>query len=341
MRFSKIIIYLFIFFIGATTGYMFREFSISASDMTLDYSAVRDSKFKYTHPLLDVLLAANAPQNMGLRPFKRRVDKFIHEDIDRKWADTIAVYFRDLHNGPWFCIGEVNDFYPASLLKVPLMMAVLKQAETKPEILNKKIYFIRTHTMAAPNRPSNNMESGRYYTVDELIGRMIMHSDNDATNLLLKFVDKRTLENTYIQLGIIASNGSADLASLLDSSLPEYKFTIPQYASFFRVLYNASYLNREMSEKALSLLARSDFTAGLNAGIPSNIEVAHKWGYRELGNNGEIKQLHDCGIVYYPNHPYLLCVMTAGNSFEYLDDAIKEVSGIVYKEVDSQIGHDK
>jgi beta-lactamase class A len=341
MRLTKIIIYLFVFLIGATTGYVIRELRISESDLALNYSAIRDSKFKYTHPLLDVLLAANAPQNMGLRPFKRRVEKFIHDDVDRKWADTIAVYFRDLYNGPWFSIGEMNDFYPASLLKVPLMMAVLKQAETKPEILNKKIHFIRSDTTATPNRPSNNLESGRYYTVNELMGMMIMHSDNDSTNLLLKLVDKSTLESTYIQLGIIASDGSADHASLLDNSLPEYKFTIPQYASFFRVLYNASYLNRKMSEKALRLLVRTDFTDGLNAGIPSTIEVAHKWGYRTLGNNGEIKQLHDCGIIYYPNHPYLLCIMTAGNSFEYLDDVIKEISGVVYKEVDSQMHQDK
>jgi len=27
-------------------------------------------------------------------------------------------------------------------------------------------------------------------------------------------------------------------------------------------------------------------------------------------------QLHDCGIVYYPETPYLLCVMTKGWNFE-------------------------
>jgi beta-lactamase class A len=339
MRLSKIIIYLLVFLIGATAGYTIRELRISDANMTLNYSVLRDSKFKYTHPLLDVLLAPDAPQNMGLRPFKTRVEKFIQEDVDKNWARIIAVYFRDLHNGPWFSIGEMNDFYPASLLKVPLMMAVLKQAETQPEILNRKIHFIRSDTMPAPNRPSNNLASGRYYTIDELIAKMIMHSDNDATNLLLKFVNKRTLESTYLQLGIITAD--EDHASLLDSSLEEYRFTIPQYASFFRVLYNASYLNRNMSEKALSLLTRSDFKAGLNAGIPPTIEVAHKWGYRVLGNNGEIKQLHDCGIIYYPNHPYLLCIMTAGNSFEYLDDAIREISGVVYKEVDSQMRQGK
>ena len=52
-----------------------------------------------------------------------------------------------------------------------------------------------------------------------------------------------------------------------------------------------------------------------------------------MGSNQEIKQLHDCGIVYYPKHPYLLCVMTRGDSFEYLDDTIRDISHLVYQEV--------
>jgi beta-lactamase class A len=331
MRLSKILIYVLVFLIGISAGYIIRDRLISDFETAPDYEAVRDIGAKYTRPLLDVLFAPNAHENIGLRPFRSRVEKFIKEDKDRKWADTIAVYFRDLNNGPWFTIGPTQEFYPASLLKVPLMIAVLKEAETKPELLKKKIRYDRPELQNTKNLKSNNLEFGRYYTVDDLLGRMIIDSDNVSTLLLLNLVDKNILEKTYLQLGIIEANGGH--ASLLDSSLPEFKMSIPQYASFFRVLYNASYLNRKMSEKALALLARDTFKSGLNAGVPSNIEVSHKWGYRDMG---QIKQLHDCGIVYYPKHPYLLCVMTAGNSFEYLDDAIKEISAVVYKEVDSQ-----
>jgi beta-lactamase class A len=331
MRLSKILIYVFIFLIGTSAGYIIRNRLISDSETAPDYEAVRDTGAKYTHPLLDVLFAPNAHENIGLRPFKSSVEKFIKEDMKSKWADTISVYFRDLNNGPWFEIGETTQFYPASLLKVPLMISILKEAETKPELLKEKIRYDRPELQNTKNLKSNNLEFGRYYAVDDLLGRMIIDSDNVSTLLLLNLVDKKTLEKTYIQLGIVESN--SEHASLLSNSLPEYKMSIPQYASFFRVLYNASYLNREMSEKALALLARDAFKSGLNAGVPSNIEVSHKWGYRDLG---QIKQLHDCGIVYYPKHPYLLCVMTQGNSFEYLDDAIREISGVVYKEVDSQ-----
>jgi len=104
------------------------------------------------------------------------------------------------------------------------------------------------------------------------------------------------------------------------------------------MLYNASYLNKELSEKALQYLSEVDFKQGLVSGVPQGIVVAHKFGEKVFGSSAEIKQLHDCGIVYYPRHPYLLCVMTRGASFEYLDDTIRQISSLVYQEVDAQHG---
>ena len=109
--------------------------------------------------------------------------------------------------------------------------------------------------------------------------------------------------------------------------------SVEEFATFFRVLYNATLLSKDMSEKALDLLARAEFKEGLVEGVPASVTVAHKFGERVFGSNGEIKELHDCGIVYYPEHPYLLCVMTKGSSFEYLDDGIREISHIVYEKV--------
>ena len=89
----------------------------------------------------------------------------------------------------------------------------------------------------------------------------------------------------------------------------------------------------------METLVNVDFRDGLVAGVPGNIEVAHKFGEREV--DSQQTQLHDCGIVYYPKRPYLLCVMTRG---QHTDDGavdeqklqaiIKEVSTIVYNYVE-------
>jgi len=112
--------------------------------------------------------------------------------------------------------------------------------------------------------------------------------------------------------------------------------SVKEYASFFRILFNASYLNRDMSTKALRILSAVDYKNGIVAGVPSSVRVVHKFGERTLGPKLETKQLHDCGIVYYPNHPYLLCVMTRGSSFESLNEIVTDVSRLIYRELDSQ-----
>jgi beta-lactamase class A len=119
---------------------------------------------------------------------------------------------------------------------------------------------------------------------------------------------------------------------------PNNSMSVKDYAAFFRIIYNSSYLERNMSEKALSLLSSVDYKEGLIAGVPSNLVVSHKFGERQAidKNGGTTNQLHDCGIVYYPGHPYLLCVMTKGEKFEELSKIIAKISDIVYREIDSR-----
>jgi hypothetical protein len=64
--------------------------------------------------------------------------------------------------------------------------------------------------------------------------------------------------------------------------------------------------------------------------------VAHKFGIRDIAGEQE-KQFHDCGIVYYPKRPYLLCVMTRGNDIQQAIAFIREVSRRVYDQVDIRL----
>lgn len=58
-------------------------------------------------------------------------------------------------------------------------------------------------------------------------------------------------------------------------------------------------------------------------------QKAQKFGERV--NSLQEIELHDCGIIYYPKNPYLLCVMTKGNNLDNLKSAIKNIYSIVYQ----------
>ena len=292
---------------------------------------IRQGGYRLTNPLLDCEFASGMVEDNELRPFRHKVHELVDREIESKRALHISVYFRDLNNGPWFGINEKEEFSPASLLKVPIMIAYLKLAESNPQMLTKRLKYEKASNYNAMEniRPSKSIEAGKSYTIDELIYRMIVYSDNDAKDLLLRNMDMRDFEVPFRDLGI-------EIPGIRKS---EDFMSVKTYASFFRILYNASYLNRKMSEKALEYLAMVEFKEGLVAGVPSNIPVAHKFGERRIINDDDhtdVKQLHDCAIIYYPDHPYLLCVMTRGYDFIALGDDIRDISNLVYREVDSQ-----
>ena len=135
-----------------------------------------------------------------------------------------------------------------------------------------------------------------------------------------------------------------DVYANYDPAKKDEVVTLTAYASFFRVLYNASYLNKNMSEKALRYLSRSAFRDGVVAGIPSNVDCAIKFGERTVqaeagGESGEraVKQLHEFGIIYYPNRPFLIGVMARGEDPGKLANIMREITSLIYEEVDRQL----
>lgn len=163
---------------------------------------------------------------------------------------------------------------------------------------------------------------------------MIVYSSNESLHLLINNLNARTLP----ALKEIYSDLNIPLPTLLDEN--KIDFMSPKiYSLLFRVLYNSTYLERETSERALELLNQVAFREGLVAGIPPGIAVAHKFGIRAVQSADAAKpgttELHDCGIIYYPGHPYLLCVMTKGSNYRDLLSVIVDVSHRAYVDVDT------
>jgi beta-lactamase class A len=276
----------------------------------------------YTNQLIEC--SDSLPLSDGdLESLRREVGEAVTDRKQEGKISSASVYFRYLNQGSWFGVGEDVAYIPASLLKVPTMIAFLKAGERDPALLRQKVLFDKkydTNIQFVKNLPA--LEMGKEYTARELIEGMIRSSDNDALALLFLKVSSgiHDLDGIYKDLGVpFVANSTGPI-------------TAKQYSSFFRVLYNASYLQRDNSEYALRLLTETGFDKGLVAGVPADIVVAHKYGERMEGP-GEEKYFHDCGIIYYPRNPYLLCVMTKGQDFEKLIATVRVISGIIYEAV--------
>ncbi len=297
-----------------------------------DAYQLRDGGFKFIRPLSQRESTAEGHRIRELKPFRYKIAALVKGKLAAGEAESISVYFRDLNNGHWFGINENETFSLETLLKIPVMFAYFKRAETQPLLLKKRLTYTGTEDWSREQniKPLLVVKPGDSYTVDDLIYRMIASGDNNAFQVLLTNIPPGSLKKIF-----------ADLYVDYDPGKDDESLSLRGYASFFRVLYNASYLNKEFSEKALDYLSKGVFKDGMIASLPPGLALAGKYGERTVritDDKGDrtVYQMHEFGIVYYPNHPYLLGVMTRGTDFQKLEKVIRDVARQVYDDVYEQ-----
>ncbi len=289
------------------------------------------SHYAFIDPLLGCEIT-DKKEIIEFQPLNDLIQKNVQTEINGKNASKISVYYRGMTSGRWAGFQE-NEIYPSgSLVKIPFLMAYLQKAQTNPAILDEKITYAGDFDQSAGQRisPAKKIEAGKSYSISELIYRMIVYSGNNSTVLLMRRLDRNYLNTVFEELNVPKDQ---DVNR-------QWLVTTKNFSYFFRILYNATYLNRTMSERALKTLSEVDFKDGIIAGVPKKIKVAHKFGeHTQQYSDGTIlsSDLHDCGIIYHPKHPYLLCVMTEGTSQEALKGVIARISKGIYEFVDSHL----
>jgi beta-lactamase class A len=193
------------------------------------------------------------------------------------------------------------------------MFAVLKKVELSELSLDQEVVITKDYL---------DDESGTLYTkgegyvsnVRELLIYLAKESDNTAIGALLSLVDDEEIGSAWFASGLPKLSSESDIL-----------VSPKEYSNIFRSLYFSTYLRRTYSQLALSILSDTDRSTQLVAGVPSDVKVAHKYGAFVDGG-----YFHDCGIVYVPNKPYMLCVMSRDSSRNEADEVISGLSTVIY-----------
>ncbi len=267
------------------------------------------------------------PEN---KPLEQKISTAITSDKSAGKVSDVSVYLAQFNTGAWTGVNENELYAPASMNKVPLLIAYLEVAQQNPSILNKQILYTGSLAGADDEETVTPMVAGKTYTINDLLSRLIIYSDNDAKDYLHKYIDQSIVNNVFSDFGLPVPS----LDETGDSMSPK------EYSIFFRTLYNSTYLQPEVSQAALDLLSKTTFTQGLVAGITSSTTVAHKFGLRifptaQNDQNGITQELSDCGIVYTQPNPYTICVMTKGWNTADLQSTIADVSRAAYQYLSS------
>lgn len=285
-----------------------------------DTHELRLGPHEFINPLID---CPQRPDTVSLK--KNHMQERLHALITKlksdKTADAISVGFRDLIEGAVLRMDVDEPFLAASLLKLPIVMTIYKKAMTEPEVLTQKLVYEpgSEASWSQFESAAQPLTAGARYSVEDLIRRMLVDSDNAAAATLLKFIPPQVVIDTLKDMGVVLVQKNND-----------WWITVGEYGSLFRILYNSTFLNQEFSNRILKILTDSKLKTGLVSGVEPNIAVAHKFGERKIYDQ---QQFHDCGIVYYSPRPYLLCIMTRGHDIKNLESAVAQISKVVFEEV--------
>ena len=269
---------------------------------------ISDAKSKY--PLLD-----------PSRGTYDRADRIINFQSLRDFLNNeyeadknVSIYFEFLNTGANIAMNKDAEFWPASLLKVPVAMAATKKIEAGDWKWDSKLVL----TGLDKDEKFGDLYKqpvGSTFTIEDLLRRSLSDSDNTAHFMLIRNLEPEEIEAVYKHIGL-------DGYLLNTSSVIGAK----QYSALFRSLYTASYISGDNSQKLLMLMAQSSFREYLSTGLPTDISFAHKFGI-----DREKKVWLDSGIVYRENRPYILTVMIKSEKEDMARVAMKTISENVYR----------
>ncbi len=230
---------------------------------------------------------------------------------------TLGVYFEYLPSGVSIGANAMTEIYLTSLSKVPLAMSIMKKIERK-EMAKDAPITIRADQLMSEFGDLWKSGAGTTMSVDELLHFMLAGSDNTAYKVLFDLLTREEIAEVYENLDIPLFTGEGHLLVSPKS-----------YSSIFRSLYLSSFLTIEDSNYILDILTQSNFNDKIVAGVPNNVTVSHKIGVFEEENSSK-NVFIDCGIVYVPSRPYILCAFVLDTD-EQAQKHISSVSRLVYE----------
>lgn len=216
-----------------------------------------------------------------------------------------------------------EQFPAASLIKVPILIYLLKEADSQKINLQETI-LLKKEDKVGGSGILFELHDGLALSWLDVATLMIVVSDNTATNLLMDRFGIPNIQSWIEGLGLKKTLIARKLMVAPDA--PPANFTSPNdMFVLFRKLLGGEILSSDHTKLALEILSRQQYNEKIPLFLPKDTKVAHK--------TGEIDGVrHDCGIIDPENRKIILCLLTKDLKDELgADRALAELSLEVYR----------
>ena len=255
---------------------------------------------------------------------------------------TISAAVYDLKTDNEILINAGVMMHPASTMKVPVMMEVLRQAEAGLLSLDEPLKIFNSFKSIVDGSEFSLEEAddsdktlyariGESETIRELNRLMIIRSSNLATNLLMERVTCARVDAFIKELGI---DNMTVIRGLEDKKA--YRLGMNNAASarsstqMMKLIAEGKVVSRKVCDEMIAVMFGQEFNESAPALLPTDVKVAHKTGW-----TGDF--FHDTGIVFPPNRkPYAISLFTHGFPEDDENQAhgcMAQISKLIYESI--------
>ena len=219
---------------------------------------------------------------------------------------TYGVYLEDLGSGAALGSGQDGRLEAASVIKVPVALYLLHQADAGAVNLEDQVDLHAEDFMSGTGPLFSTAHAGDQYSYQDLLALMIQQSDNTAWRALDRVLGAGNVD------AYAASIGARDCRQVDDGC------TAREAGQMLSQLARGRLLGPATGQRLLGLLETTVFNDRINYYL-GGVAVAHK-----VGMDGGV--INDCGVVYLPGRPFTICVFTTTQDPDLGVQVIRDVA---------------
>ncbi|GBF81421.1 serine hydrolase [Aphanothece sacrum] len=231
-------------------------------------------------------------------------------------------WFLDLDNGAYINLGGSTPIPAASTIKIPVLVAFFEEVD-KGNIHLDQMLIMDKEVITTGSGDMQYMQVGKKFTALEVATKMIIISDNTATDMLIRQIGgKEVLNQRFKEWGLthtVINNRLPDLEGTNTTSSEDL-------GKLLAKVERGDFLSPRSRDRLLAIMEKTKTRTLLPQGIEKEANIAHK-----TGDIGTI--LGDAGIIDIPTGKRYIGVAFAQRA--YNDPAarslIQEFSRTVYQ----------
>jgi beta-lactamase class A len=223
---------------------------------------------------------------------------------------SFGVWVQEPGSGRTLQLGQDTRLEAASVIKVPEALYLLHQVDAGAVNLGDQVTLQAQDFMSGTGILYSKAHPGDQHTYQDLLTDLIRYSDNTAWRAIMRSLGAGSID------AYAASLGAGDCHQWDDGCTAREAGSLLVRLAFGRLLSAGS------TQLLLGLLESTVFNDRINYYLPG-VTVAHK-----VGMDGGV--INDCGIVYAPGSPFVICVFTTTSDPRTGVQAIRDITRAAY-----------